>query len=227
MTMEPEDQGRSANGAVLRWPLIVGLAILLVSPWPVLAMTIKRSVSGDIIAVPATAPTLDSQISPIFSRSPYFIIVDLKKNTAKVVPNEFKDEKHAVGLRIAHRLLDDEVGVVLASNIGPEPYRHLSVRDVRVYSAEATTARDAVRSFRASQLPSIAGPNVPIHHGLEQLGKAPPGQTEPCPFPNPQPATPAVGTMPNPNALTPTVRQPAWPNAYPTAGGTPPRSRYF
>lgn len=155
------------------WVLVVLLALVVLCPWPILGLSVKPKSSPDIIAVPSEGTTLMANVSPIFGRSPYYLIVDLKNNKTKVLVNPFAKEAHAVGLRMAHLILDEKAGVAIAKFIGPEPFNNLTERGVQVYLGDPKTVEDAIRQLQAGQLIRAEKPNVPTHFGLQQQNPTP------------------------------------------------------
>jgi predicted Fe-Mo cluster-binding NifX family protein len=154
------------------WFNIVLMALFLITPWPIIALLRQRERHDYIIAIPAVDGQLNAPVSQIFARSPYFFIINLRDNTAKLVENRLRQEQHAVGLRIAHLLIDDKVGVVLVKgHIGPEPFHNLSARKVQIYNLSAVpqsslTVEQALSLFLKNQLPPLKGPTVPAHYGI-------------------------------------------------------------
>ena len=172
-SMEPENnKGYELFSFQQNWVMIVLLAILVICPWPILGLSIKPSSSPHLVVVPVDYVAdvkLASPVSPIFGRSRYFMVIDLEKNNkVKVIPNQFRTEKHAVGLRIAHLLLNEKAGVVIAQNIGPEPFNNLTERGAQVFIGNPGTVQDAIDQFKNGQLTRVEQPTVKIHFGLEQ-----------------------------------------------------------
>ncbi|MFC1587685.1 NifB/NifX family molybdenum-iron cluster-binding protein [Planctomycetota bacterium] len=156
------------NKILKDWFIVILITILVLSPWPILALSIKPKTYPHIVAIPTDGPTLSSGVNPFFARSRYFVIVDLKNNKIKAIKNPFKAEKHAVGLRIAHLLLDEKAGIVIAKNIGPEPFNNLSARGAQIYVGNPNTVQDAITQLNNNMLFKVEKPTVPVHYGLKQ-----------------------------------------------------------
>jgi len=165
------------------------LALALISPWPALAVHWKQTGRPERMAIPATRAAFDAQVSTVFSRAAYFLIIDLDKNEAHWLANPYRKAKHAAGLRCAYLLLDQGVGVVVGKNIGPEPYNNLSSRNVRIFTGNPRTVADAIRAYRTGALTPVDRPTVPIHYGLRQNGQPVP-PSGPCPMANQAQVTP-------------------------------------
>ncbi|MFC1462006.1 NifB/NifX family molybdenum-iron cluster-binding protein [Verrucomicrobiota bacterium] len=151
--------------------LVILLAVLVLCPWPILGLPIKPKSSADIVVVPSEGATLSSPVSLMFGRSRYFLIVDTSSGDTKVIRNAFRTETHAVGLRVAHLILNAKAGVAIARNMGPEPFNNLTARGVHVYVGNPSTVRDAIRQLSDGMLTKTEKPTVQIHFGLEQQEK--------------------------------------------------------
>jgi predicted Fe-Mo cluster-binding NifX family protein len=149
------------------WIRALVLALVLISPWPIFVLTHPEEREGTTVAIPAEGPSLASPVSWIFSRSKYFVIVNVMTGNTRVIENPYADEAHGAGVRVAHLLLDEDVGVaIVRKHIGPEPYGNLRARGVRVFSGEARTVQEAVDLYRAGAMVKLTGPTVPAHYGL-------------------------------------------------------------
>lgn len=128
------------------------IVIIVFHCLPVCFLTIKPKTLPYIVAVPADQASLGATVAPVFSRCRYFVICDIRNNTVKYVPNKYANGTHEVGLHVTHLLLDQKVGVVIAANIGPEPYEHLGARGVKIYCGMGKTILDAVRGLQVDAL---------------------------------------------------------------------------
>lgn len=184
-----------------QWLFIIPLAILVISVLPVFTLAIKQKTSANIVAVPADGVMLSSSVSSTFSRSPYFVLVDLENNKRRAIKNPFSNQVHGAGLGIAHLLLDEKAGVVIAKNIGPEAYGSLNAWDVQIYVGRCSTVQDAIVRLQSNMLVRATRPNVKPHYGLKLQG-APIGPAEPCPMSGGA-ASPAPSPVPCPVPLPP------------------------
>lgn len=132
--------------------LAAAIILIVVHSMPVCFLRIMPKTQPYIVAVPADQASLGAAVAPMFSRCRYFVVCDLQNNTVKYVPNKYANGTHEVGLHVTHLLLDQKAGVVIAANIGPEPYEHLGSRGVKIYCGAGKTVLDAVRGFQANAL---------------------------------------------------------------------------
>lgn len=135
---------------------LIPIVFLLFSP--IMLLSFKPHVSPFIVAVPADEPSLTSPVSPVFSRAPYFVVYDFQHNSTIFVANSFLNSTHEVGLHVAHLLVREKVGVVIAKNVGPEPFDHLMRRGVKVYGGLAMNVQDALTKYSTGKLVETGGP---------------------------------------------------------------------
>ncbi len=106
------------------------------------------------VAVASMSSGASSQVSPMFSKSPYFQIVDLKSNAITTLLNPNTD---ATGIITAKWLLKNHVDAVIAGRIGPRAFDALAGAKVAIYAGTFGSLADVVQAFREGKLkPSVA-----------------------------------------------------------------------
>ncbi len=106
------------------------------------------------IAVAAMGQGSSAQVSPIFSKSPYYNVVDLKKNTIVAISNTKAD---ATGIVAAKWLLKNHIDAVIVGRVGPRAFDALTGAKVAVYAGTFGPMADVVQAFREGKLkPSVA-----------------------------------------------------------------------
>ena len=158
---------------------MVVVAVLFVTPWPIFALAPARKGDWYIVAVPVDN---DLRVAPMVGRSPRFAIVNVQTGNVKLVENPYQSVEHGAGLNCARLLSDERVGVLIAQNIGPEPFKHLTGRGVAVYTGKPTTVPEAVAQLKAGMLARVTAATVSTHFGLQTLGVATPSAQAPCPM---------------------------------------------
>jgi len=147
----------SLENVKLSWYHIAIPAVLILS-CPIIFLSIRQTVSASIVAVPANEPSLLSPVAPVFSKAPFFIVYDVNTDTAKYLVNKFANSNYKVGLQVTHLLLREKVGIVIAKNVGPEPYTHLTKRGVVIYDGLAMNVQEAVYKYKNNMLLKTKGP---------------------------------------------------------------------
>ena len=136
----------------------LAIPIIVILFCPIMLLSFRPHVYYYIVAVPADYPAMTSPVSPVFSRARYFIVYNLKDNSVKTFVNNYANINRGAGLLVAHLLVEEQVGVVIGKNVGPEPFEHLTRRGVKIYTGLANTVEEALFRYRANQLIQLDGP---------------------------------------------------------------------
>jgi predicted Fe-Mo cluster-binding NifX family protein len=116
---------------------------------------IAFSTSGDDLGAP-----LDAR----FGRAPKFLIYDLDTDTFTVIDNrKTMDSAQGAGIQSAQTVARSGAGAVVTGNCGPKAFRVLSAAGVRIYTAGASTIREALDLYRAGGLTEADAANVEGH----------------------------------------------------------------
>lgn len=106
------------------------------------------------VAVTAMNSSTTSPLSPIFSKSPYYVIVDLKTGAINPVANA---KTEATGIIAAKWLMQNHIDAVITGRIGPKAFDVLRSAKIPVYTGVFGSTEDIVQAFREGQLkPSLA-----------------------------------------------------------------------
>jgi len=166
------------------WIWVVVAAVVLVSPWPLLALARRPLAERHIVAIPVDE---SGRVSRVFGRAPHFVIVNLRTGDNHVIENPYQAVAHGAGLKCSRLLMDEHVGVAIAQEIGPEPYNNLTARGIAVYVGRPATVPDALSQLQRGVLALARGPTVHTHHGRELVGLPPVPSPPACPLPGPVP----------------------------------------
>lgn len=109
------------------------------------------------IAITTEARELNSNISPVFGRSRYIIIVDLDDNEIKKltsIENPFKYEKGAGNLA-AEFLVNQGIDVLISGEMGPIAFQILKNANVIVYKASSGDVEKNLKRLTEGKLEEI------------------------------------------------------------------------
>ncbi|MCD6414035.1 MAG: NifB/NifX family molybdenum-iron cluster-binding protein [Candidatus Diapherotrites archaeon] len=112
-----------------------------------------------IVAVPSTNETLESQVSPIFGRSPYFIIAELENSEIKesrAIQNKAITQPSGIGIATAQLIATNKAEAVIANSIGPKAFSILQQFEVKPYQAVPGSIKDNLLKFGQGQLQEMA-----------------------------------------------------------------------
>lgn len=112
------------------------------------------------IVVTSTGDNLDSNISPVFGRSPEFIIANLENSEIKDVSsmtNPAKNERGA-GNIAAQFMVDNEVKALISGKLGPVAFNILKSAGIKVYKITSGNVETNLKLFSEGKLEEITTP---------------------------------------------------------------------
>ncbi len=134
----------------------IGLGIfLLVAPWLGWFFTLPPSATPALVAVPANGRGLSASVAPGFADAPYFVVVGLSSPRVQTIENPYRSAE-AVGIKSAHRMLDEGVGVLLVRSLRREPLGALNARGVRVFAGGGGSVGEIVQAFVNGRLAPLS-----------------------------------------------------------------------
>ena len=105
---------------------------------------------------------LDDAVCEHFGRAPTFTVVDMEKNTVKVLQNT---SEHFGGMGYPPEMLSNEgVNVVLCSGLGPRAIRMFEEFGIEVYVGAFGTVRDAIQAWQQGLLREATDENACRQH---------------------------------------------------------------
>ena len=105
------------------------------------------------IAISSAGKELSDQVSELFGRCPYFIIVEMEKGLVvkrEVVKNRNEDQASGAGMAAAKFLAERDVDVAIAKTIGPRAMDVLRQFKIEIHE-EAGVIEDVLGKFAAKQ----------------------------------------------------------------------------
>ena len=119
------------------------------------------------ICVCATGLDLNSQVSPVFGRCPYFLIVDSKTEEFKAIPNPALQTGRGAGVAAAQIAVSEKVGVVICGNFGPNAFSVLQMSGIKIYPGVfGLTVKQAIDKYNKGELKEIKAPSAPGRFGF-------------------------------------------------------------
>jgi predicted Fe-Mo cluster-binding NifX family protein len=111
------------------------------------------------IAVSSTGKSIESNVSDVFGRCPYFIIAEIKNQKiekTEAIKNESTDQTSGAGISTAQLMAEKDVNAVITGNVGPRALDVLKQFNIEIYFGEGTT-KDVLREFIYGKLKKIDG----------------------------------------------------------------------
>jgi predicted Fe-Mo cluster-binding NifX family protein len=101
------------------------------------------------IAISTIAGNFNSEISDVFGRTPYIIIVDIENGEIKneeIIKNENDGQQSGVGMAVAKIIAEKGASVVITKNVGPRALDVLRQFDIKVVDASGKASK-ALQEF--------------------------------------------------------------------------------
>jgi predicted Fe-Mo cluster-binding NifX family protein len=109
------------------------------------------------IAVSSTDKNIESNVSDVFGRCPYFVIAEIKDNKiekTEVVKNENTDQMSGAGISTAQLMAEKNVNAIITGNVGPRALDVLNQFNIEIYAGEGTV-KDILQDFIDKKLKKI------------------------------------------------------------------------
>ncbi|MEI8346735.1 MAG: NifB/NifX family molybdenum-iron cluster-binding protein [Pseudomonadota bacterium] len=147
----PDTATQAAIDTLVKSPFDNGMPVAQIDP----NAAIENVPEVTIVAVASNGKELTSPLSTDLAVSPYFIIVDLKKNNFKVMKNA-----GGTGQQVVHDLMDVGVEAVVCGYVGSGVSTSLSSLGIKVYPGVSGDVQGAISSFQKGQLKeaNVVGP---------------------------------------------------------------------
>lgn len=110
------------------------------------------------IAISSINKNIESEVSDVFGRCPYFLIVDVEDREigeVKVLENKSVDQMGGAGITAAQVVAQEAVDAVITQNVGPRALDVLRQFDIDVYYSEGT-AKEALNELITGNLKKIS-----------------------------------------------------------------------
>ncbi len=110
---------------------------------------------------------LDSHISPVFGRSPYFIFVNTENKAFHVEENPAKFSPGGAGVQAAQLMLDKQVNAVVCSNLGPKASAVFDSAGIACFQHRDGSVNDILDLFLNNELNPLTDASVGTHTGIK------------------------------------------------------------
>ena len=104
------------------------------------------------ICIATTGPDLGSQISSVFGRAPYFLIIDSETEEFKSIENKSAQAFRGAGIAAAQTVANEKAKMVITGMVGPNAQMVLEQSGIKVISGVSGTAKEALEKFKSGEL---------------------------------------------------------------------------
>lgn len=109
------------------------------------------------VALSSEGKSLDSQVSGVFARCPYFVVAEVKNQkigAIQIIENKRLDQIGGAGIAIAKLMAEKNVDVVVTGNIGPRALEILRQFGIEIYLGQGKI-KEVLQEFIAGKLEKI------------------------------------------------------------------------
>lgn len=122
------------------------------------------------IVITSRGENLESEMDPRFGRCQYFIILDNEDvQNFKAISNDAALSGGGAGIKAAQTVINEGVEAVVSGNFGPKAYDALSSAEVKLYTTDAATVREAVEAFGSGNVRLLNSATAAAHAGLKEI----------------------------------------------------------
>lgn len=105
------------------------------------------------IAIALEEGRYEADVDKRVGRAPYFILIDLEKDSYEIVENEAKDEVTGAGLKVIKNLVKLGVDELIAGEVGPKAAVLIEEFDLPVYRlGELKKVDEVLLAYREKKL---------------------------------------------------------------------------
>lgn len=109
------------------------------------------------IVVSSTDKNIESDISDVFARCPYFIIAEIKNGKIEkieAIKNKSTDQNSGAGVSAAQLMAENNVNTIITGNVGPRALDVLNQFNIEIYSGEGIV-KNVLQAFIDKKLKKI------------------------------------------------------------------------
>ena len=109
------------------------------------------------IAISSTDKNIESNVSDIFGRCPYFIIAEIenqKIEKTEVIKNKSIEQVSGAGFLTANLMAENNINAIITGNVGPRALDVLKQFNIEIYFG-AGTVKEVLQKFIDKKLEKI------------------------------------------------------------------------
>lgn len=110
---------------------------------------------------------LDSTLSAIFGRCPYYMFIDPDTKEFTIEENTAVNESGGAGIKAAQFIIDRKVSAVISGDVGPKAASVLLSEGIAIYQQHGKTAKDSLEAYLDKRLKQLFTSSVDAHSGLK------------------------------------------------------------
>jgi predicted Fe-Mo cluster-binding NifX family protein len=116
------------------------------------------------VVVTAGGPGIEESFDTRFGRAAYFIVCDLENGAWECHPNtQNLEAAQGAGIQAAQSIRRLGASALITGHVGPKAFRVLDANGIKIFSAQASTAQEALNAYKGGLLSAMAAPDVEGH----------------------------------------------------------------
>jgi predicted Fe-Mo cluster-binding NifX family protein len=116
------------------------------------------------VAITAGGPGLEERFDTRFGRAAYFLVCDLENGSWECHPNtQNLEAAQGAGIQAAQSVQRLGASALITGHVGPKAFKVLEANGIKIFSAEANTAGQALQAYGNGLLSQMAAPDVEGH----------------------------------------------------------------
>ena len=126
------------------------------------------------IAISSDGKGIKGEISNVFGRCKYFLIIEADKQeiqNVEAIENTSVQKATGAGIQAAQMVAKIGAGIVITGNIGPNAFQTLTAAGVKVITGVNGSVKDVVDKFSSGEFKEIDAPSVASHFGMGDTGR--------------------------------------------------------
>lgn len=117
------------------------------------------------VCVSSTGTDLESQIDQRFGRCAYFLIIDTETMECQAIENSNVAAAGGAGINAAKNAIDAGALAVITGNCGPNAVRTLMAENIKLYTGQSGSVRQAIENLSSGKITTSEKPNVESRFG--------------------------------------------------------------
>lgn len=116
------------------------------------------------VVVTASGPRLEDGFDTRFGRAAYFIICDIEDGSCEGYPNtQNLEAAQGAGIQAAQTVQRLGAYALITGHVGPKAFKVLHANKIKIFSASARTAQEALNAFNDGLLSPMEASDVEGH----------------------------------------------------------------
>jgi len=111
---------------------------------------------------------LESSISSVFARCPFYMLIDPETKIFTIEENPAQNASGGAGVKAAQWMIDKEATAVITGNLGPKAHDVLSSANMPAFKSQGGNIEETLKAYNEKELESFFEPNVDAHSGIQK-----------------------------------------------------------